>query len=218
MRAVNLLPRDVERTRTEGARMPLLVAAGGVAAVTVFAVFLSFSASGAANDRRAELAAVDAQIALAPSHGTPQVTQAALVEERTNRVAALASALSTRVPFDRLLRELALVLPDDAWLTGITASAPVGTTPAGSTRAASVPASTPTAQGVTILGATYSQQSVARVLGRLGAIPALENVQLTSSTRVEPQADPTKQQRARKNQKAIVAFTIAATLSTGSSS
>lgn len=221
MRAVNLLPRDAERTRSEGARTPLFIAAGGVAAVTAAAVVLSFSASGAAGDRRAELAAVEAAIALVPGQGRPAVTQAALVQERTDRVAALASALSTRVPFDRLFRELSFVLPEDAWLTGIAASAPASEAPAGTTPAGTRAASPAATQGVTIQGATYSHQSVARVLARLSVIPSLENVRLTASARVEPQADETggeKSKRTKRKTKVVVTFTVAATLHTGSSS
>ena len=216
MRAVNLLPRDAERVRSEGARTPLLVAAGGVAAVTAVAVVLSFSASGTASERRAELASIEDAIALVPNAATPAVSQAFLVQERTDRVSALAAALSTRIPFDRLFRELSLVLPEDAWLMGITASAPASTTPTGATP----PAAVTTTQGVTIQGATYSHRSVARVLARLSVIPALENVRLTASARVEPQADETEaaKKAKREKEKVVVTFTVAATLRSGSSS
>jgi len=222
MRAVNLLPRDAERTSSEGARTPLLVAVGGVAAVTAVAVVLAFSASGTASERRDELASIEQAIGLVPTAGNPAVSQAGLAQERTDRVSALAAALSTRIPFDRLLRELSLVLPEDAWLTGITASAPASEAPTGATPGkASAAAST--TQGVTIQGATYSHQSVARVLARLAVIPSLENVRLTASARVEPQTDQTDgaaktTKSKKKKQRTVVTFSVAATLRTGSSS
>lgn len=223
MRAVNLLPRDSERVRSVGARTPLLIAAGGLAAVTAVAVVLSFSASGTASERRAELASIEDAITLVPTTGTPAVSQAVLVQERTDRVSALAAALSTRIPFDRLLRELSLVLPEDAWLTGITASAPASATPAGAAPGGTPPAAATTTQGVTIQGATYSHESVARVLARLSVIPSLENVRLTASARVEPQADETSgaekpTTKKKKKQKSVVTFSVVATLRTGSSS
>ena len=52
MRAVNLLPRDLERQRGEGGRAPLFVAAGGLAAVTAAAVVLFLSASGSVSDQQ----------------------------------------------------------------------------------------------------------------------------------------------------------------------
>jgi Tfp pilus assembly protein PilN len=147
------------------------------------------------------------------------VSQVALVQERTDRVAALAAALSTRISFDRLLRELSLVLPEDAWLTGITASAPASAAPAGAPPGGTPPAAATTTQGVTIQGATYSHESVARVLARVSVIPSLENIRLTASARVEPQADETAgAKKTRKKQRTVVTFSVAATLRTGSSS
>jgi Tfp pilus assembly protein PilN len=219
MRAVNLLPRDVERAGSESARTPLLIAAGAVAAVTAVAVVMSLSASGAADTRRAELAAAEEAVASVPNAGRPTVSQATLVQERTDRVAALAAALSTRISFDRLLRQLSLVLPEDAWLTGITASAPASAAPTGAPPGGTAPAAAVTTQGVTIQGATYSHQSVARVLTRLSVIPSLESTRLTASARVEPQADETEgAKKTTKKQKTVVTFSVAATLRTGSSS
>ena len=219
MRAVNLLPRDAERHQSEGARTPLFIAAGGIAAVTALAVVLSFSASGTANERRTELASIEDSIALVPSAATPVVSQAVLSQERTDRVSALAAALSSRVPFDRLFRELSFVLPEDAWLTGITATAPVNATPVGAPPGGTPPAASTSTQGVMIQGATYSHESVARVLARLAVIPSLEDVRLTASSRVEPQAATDgATTKAKKKQKVFVTFSIAAALRTGSSS
>ena len=217
MRAVNLLPRDLERQSGDGgARAPLFVAAGGFAAVTAGAVVLFMSASGSASDQRAELESLQATIAAVPSAGQPTVAPAAIVQERADRVAALSAALTTRVPLDRLLRELGYVLPEDAWLTGLTASAPeaaaAGTTPPGT----SAPGPSGV-QGVTIQGATYSQSSVARVLARFGAMPSLDQVRLTASARVAPTALPDAK-KTKKKQKTVVTFTVSANLRTGGAS
>ena len=134
-------------------------------------------------------------------------------QERTDRVAALAAALSTRVRFDRLLRELAYVLPADAWLTGLTASAPASAAPVG----AATPSTT--ADGVTITGATYSQASVARVLARLNALPSLDRVRLAETSRNDPQADDAAPAtKNKKKRRAVVTFTISGSLATGSTS
>lgn len=222
MRAVNLLPRDEKRARLEGTRTPLLVVAGGVAAVTTAAALLAFSASGTAEERRAELAEVEAAIARLPKEPEPAVSQGALLQERTSRIAALSAALSTRVSFDRLLREISLVLPEDAWLTGFKAATSASLSPAtGSPGAQTSPPSSSGLDGVTMQGATYSHDSVARVLARLSTVPSLANIRLTASARVELQASqtgaaggqaakPTK----KSKQKTVVTFTITASLRT----
>jgi Tfp pilus assembly protein PilN len=210
MRAVNLLPRDVASNRDLGGRAPLFVAAGGIAVVTAAAVVLFMSASGSVSDQKSQLESVEAAIASVPSPNRPAVAPAGITQERADRVASLSAALTTRVPVDRLLRELAYVLPEDAWLTGLTAAASpssaVGTTPAASA-----------VQGVTIQGATYSHASVARVLARFGAIRSLDHVRLTSSARVEPAAPQPGQKVSEKKGKkrTVVTFTIAADLGSG---
>ena len=217
MRAVNLLPRDAERVRRGTARTPLLFAAGGAAAVTSAAVVFLLSASGTTDELRTQLAETRAALATVPSTGKPAVTSAALVQERSDRVAALAAALSTRVPFDRLLREVSFVLPEDAWLTGITAMAPADSTAVATAPGAAPGPSSTGPQGVTIQGSTYSHESVARVLARLSALPSLINVRLMVSARVVPQTNETDGVK-KKAGKTTVAFTIAATLRTESSS
>jgi Tfp pilus assembly protein PilN len=221
MRAVNLLPRDEHRARLEGKRTPVLVAAGGIGVVTVAAVLLGLSASGSAGDKRAELKSVNAAIARLPKAQEPTVSNGTIAQERTDRIAALSAALSTRIPFDRLFRQIAAVLPEDAWLTGLKATAPTSLSPAAGT-SGSAPALTSTAQDdVTIAGATYSQDSVVRVLSRLAIVPALQDVRLTSSALVEPQSSASQTSGspgpAKKSGRKVVTFTINASLRTGAS-
>jgi Tfp pilus assembly protein PilN len=212
MRAVNLLPRDLERDSSRGGRGPYLVAAGGLAAVTAAAVVLMMSASSAVSDQKAQLESVQAQLAGIPAPNKPAVESGVIAQERTDRVAALAAALSTRVPVDRLLRELAFVLPEDAWLTGMTATAPVAVAPAGSPPGRGAPSAASGTPGVTIQGATYSHESVARVLARLSALPTLTGVRLTASALVDPSEDSADGAAAKKakKQKPVVTFTITA--------
>lgn len=216
MRAVNLLPRDAERTGS-GDRRLLIGACAGIAAVTVTSVFLAFSASGAADERRTELAFTEAAIAAVPSPDDSGATSGLVVQERADRVAALSAALSSRVAVDRVLRELSYVLPENAWLTGLIANAPKEASPSAAPAGTPPPASSGAA-GVTIQGATFSHESVARVLGRLSVLPTLENVRLTASARIQPAASESSDQQAKKKgkkQRPVVTFTISADLRSG---
>ena len=178
MRAFNLLPKDDEREGRAGPLKPsyVAVAAAGLLAFAALAAFyLSASASVAdnentVNDLRAQLA--DLHV---PSKRPSKLAQAApeLIQEQQSRTSALATALGNRVPWDRLLRELALVLPDDVSLTQLTSEAP---TP--------VDAASPVQQQDTIVGATNDHKEVAQVLVRLAAIPEFATVDLVSSERV----------------------------------
>ncbi len=218
MRAVNLLPRDEQRERLQGARTPLFIAAGGVVAVTAFAMFLASSATGSAKDLRAEVQALEVAIVALPKVQDTAVSQGSLVRERSDRAAALSAALATRVPFDRLLREISFVLPEDTWLTQLDAIAPEDAAPVPAGAAPPPPTTTAPPAGVTIEGATYSHGSVARVLARLSVIPSLENVRLTSSARVEPQNGSPSGDTTSKPQeprKPFVTFIVSASLTRG---
>lgn len=209
MRAVNLLPRDIQQAGSEGGRKPLLVLGGGIAAVTAASVVMFLSASGSVANQRAQLSSVEEAIARIPRSESPAVAPGVITQERTDRTAALSAALATRVPVDRLLRELAYVLPEDAWLTALSATVPAGTAAAPGT-----PLPT-TAQGVSIIGATYSNASVARVLSRLAAVPSLDAVRLTGSARVV--ITTATGMKSKPRTKSLVTFTISANLRTGES-
>ncbi|HUP32811.1 MAG TPA: PilN domain-containing protein [Gaiellaceae bacterium] len=208
MRAVNLLPRDVQQTRADGGRAPLFIAAGGLAAVTAASVVMFLGASGSVADQRAQLDSVEAAIAEIPERPALAVAPGVVAQERTERTSALSAALATRVPVDRLLGQLAYVLPEDAWLTALSATVPAD-------GAGAAAATSPAAQGVSIVGATDSHASVARVLSRLAAVPTLDDVRLTGSARVvleQPTGTSSKPVK-----KTVYTFTIGANLRLGGS-
>jgi Tfp pilus assembly protein PilN len=105
--------------------------------------------------------------------------RSAILSQREQRTLALAAAIGKRVAWDRILRRMTLVLPDDVWFTNVTGTVPLsGTIPVASTTPSAFPAA-PTA--LTIQGSTYSQAGVARLLARLQVLPDLKNVQLQNS-------------------------------------
>lgn len=197
MRAVNLLPRDLEQGRKRPATPVIIGCAGAVLATAVLAGgYLNASSKvGSANK---ELAAVQARIAALPQPAQPPATIAALPTERQQRVAALAAALSQRVAWDRVLREISLVLPDDVWLTSLQATAPEAPAPGTSAPAPGTVAP----NGLQIVGFTYSQNAVARLLARLSVVPDLQQVSLSSSS------------QSAIGDTAVVTFTIAGNVRT----
>ena len=184
MRAFDLLPKDDPRA---GRRRPnpvqlVLAVAGLVLFAGLASAFLLLSADVSAkeqtvNSLREQLAALH-QPQEDPGRVDPADQQ--LVEERTSRTGALAAAISSRVAWDRLLREVSLVLPEDVWLDTLTAKSPGAT-------ATAVGAAPPAAGAntFTLTGYTYEQDSVAELLARLAVVPELTNVALASATRTE---------------------------------
>jgi Tfp pilus assembly protein PilN len=200
MRAVNLLPKSQTRSRRRRKSTPWALVVGlagtAVASAAIGAAFLQ--ASGTAADRQEELADVSAQLAALPKPKPVQNDDSALATERNQRAVAVASAFAYHVSWDRVLRRLALVLPDDVWLTSLTAQAPAA--PGVGTRALGVSASS---TGMTLMGYTYSHAGVARLLSRLSVLPDLTSVQLQTSVLAEI------------GERQVVQFTILANVKAG---
>jgi Tfp pilus assembly protein PilN len=191
MRAVNLLPKD--SARRSGPPVPTAVAGtviGGLILVSLAISVLLLSAHGKVKSRQLELAQKQAELAAIPVPAQSRLQQQdALVADKSARVTALNAALSKRIAWDRVLREFALVLPDDVWLTSMSATAPSSATATASTTS-STPSSSSTPSlggqlGFSIDGYTYSHDAVARLLTRLAVVPDLQQVQLVSSEQAE---------------------------------
>jgi Tfp pilus assembly protein PilN len=199
MRAFDLLPREdareVRRRRPSTAQLVLAVV-GLVLVAALGSLFLLENARVADKERTRD--DLKAQLAAKNVPAAEPETQAvgsdpALADERNRRTTAVASALATRVAWDRILRELALVLPDDVWLTSMSSSA-------GATAEGSDPSAAPPTTSLQLNGYTRAQEGVARLLARMSVLPELEAVQLVSSTTVE------------LGKEKVVEFTISATV------
>lgn len=180
MRAVNLLPRDERRSKTLAEQLPVFVGVGSSVLVTLLLAVGFLLSSATVKDKESTLGQLEDQVRLLPKPPEPpSPVEAGLVGEQTARVNALSSALSRRVAWDRVLRQVAMVLPDDVWLTSVSAKSPAS--PASAAPAPPAPASAAPTQFV-VAGYTYSHAGVARLLSRLSVLPELLNVQLQSST------------------------------------
>ena len=197
MRAVNLLPREPKRSRK---RMSVVTQLGLLAPFVLVALLAAgyLLASAKVNTRTASLEAARAELASLPAPPPQPQVSPELALQRDQRIAALSTALQTRLAWDRILRQISAVLPGDVWLTTLSAtgSAPqpalptttsttttsttTSTTP---TPAPAAPVPIPIAGPLNIAGYTYSQEGVARLLSRFAVVPALQDVQLVSSTR-----------------------------------
>jgi Tfp pilus assembly protein PilN len=184
MRPFNLLPKEVTRqTRDTRALVPyVLVALLGLLVVAgLAAFFLRASADvttkqGQVDDLRIELASLEV-----PEKDPLSGQRTGLAAEKTARTNALAGTLGGRVAFDRLLREIALVIPDGVALIQLSAQSPTATGAVPVAVQTAQPGSGPV-QSFTIVGTTRRHETVALTLARLAVIPELSAVSLVSST------------------------------------
>jgi Tfp pilus assembly protein PilN len=189
MRAVNLLPSGSESRKSFRKEDPAVVVGSVLGIVVLFALVAGFlNVHSKVNSEQKKLSAARTELArlsltkkpaVAPTPivQKPIIQTPAVTSEEQPRLAAITTAMSTRIAWDRILREFSLVLPSDVKLTGLTLTAP----PAPVALVAGAPEATPS-QGLSITGTAFSHDGVARLLSRLMLIPDLSNVMLSSST------------------------------------
>jgi Tfp pilus assembly protein PilN len=189
MRAVNLLPKEFAARKSLREEDPAVVVGSALAVVVLIALGASFLlAQSKANTQQKRLTAARLELGKfsqknnstppvkAPAVPiTPIVPPPSIVGQEAVWLSSVTSTLSQRIAWDRVLREVSLVMPDDVTLSSLTMTAPVtaGAIPTGPAGAG---------QGFVIAGSAFSYPSVARLLSRLGLVPDLSNVTLTSTS------------------------------------
>ena len=209
MRAVNLLPRQQQAAQKRERPNSVALGAGIAGAAVLLALVAGFLLANRSVDRqRQALTDARAELAVTPAHNVSAKTQsfrATLLSQREQRSLALAAAIGKRVAWDRILRRVALVMPDDVWLQSLSGSVPLDSaaTPTASTTTTTPSALPATATALTIQGYTYSQDGVARLLERLAVVPDLKNVQLQTS------------QSQKIGNQTVISFTIVSDINQG---
>jgi Tfp pilus assembly protein PilN len=124
VRPVNLIPAEDRRGDSAPLRTgPVAYVLLGALVLTLAGVTMLVLTGNTVSDRKAELATVKREDAAAKTRAESlsSYTQFAALHEE--RVATIASLADSRFDWERVMRELALVLPHSVWLTGLDASA-----------------------------------------------------------------------------------------------
>ena len=178
MKRINLLPQEarVKASRERGLIWAILIL---VAVVVVLGlVYVKFNSDvGAKED---ELAAIQAETATVQAKIAELSPYAALQAQRTAMTETAKGIYESSVPFSILLQELSLVIPENVRLQTMTATVPTTMLPGAAPAAA--PAGAVAAADVTFSGQTEKHKDVAEFMTRLGLIPQLMSITLTSST------------------------------------
>jgi Tfp pilus assembly protein PilN len=178
MRAFNLLPKEEAAEKKEGRPSPVPQVLIALAGVLVFAAVAAFylSASSTVTSKTEELDGLRGELASlqVPEQQPGSKGSAADVDgQRAARTAALSTALADRLAWDRILREVALVLPTGVTLAELKAAAPSPGSATGSSTAE---------RTLTLNGSATNQAAVAVLISRLQVIPELRSVELHYAT------------------------------------
>jgi Tfp pilus assembly protein PilN len=183
MRPVNLIPPEDRRGEHAPARtgpLPYVLLAGLVVVlVGIAAIVLLGNQVSESKSEVARLEGEDAA-ASAKAHSLAAYTQFRdMSEQRTETVSSLADS---RFDWERVMRELALVLPHDVWLVGLTASAAPGIGPeGGGSGSASGMRAAIAGPALELSGCARGQEAVAGFVTALKDIDGVTRVGVQSS-------------------------------------
>lgn len=184
MRAINLLPPDQRAGRKVAvSRSKMLMVAGAVLVVGLG--YYTWNVKQQVSQVRTDAAAAEAERSDIQAQIATLNASAKSATDLQRYQGIVSGIASARTDWDRVIRDIALVIPRQAWLTTLRVETPK--TAAGTAGAADAAAANTTGTalqvptGVHIEGYTYSHDQVAYVLARLSAVRGLGEPHLASS-------------------------------------
>jgi Tfp pilus assembly protein PilN len=179
MRPINLIPPESRRGASAPMRtgpLPYLVL--GALALILVGVALYVLAGNTVSEREAEVARLHREDARASAKAERLAAFTQFHELQLARSETVASLADSRFDWERVMRELSLILPDDAWLVSLNASASPesgGESGGGSLRAAAA------GPALELKGCATGQESVAGFVTALKDIDGVTRVGVESS-------------------------------------
>lgn len=180
MKRINLLPRE-ERAKAQRERGLLWVVIALVALVALLGVIYLWQSSQV-SDKEEERDRLEAEIAAVQQQAAALQQYQVLQSKRTDLTTTAKAIYEARVPWSTIFEEISLVIPENVRLQTLTGTVPAVMLPGPAQAPEAAGAGTELAADVTFTGQTYEHRDVAEFMTRLGLLPQLTNIQLTSST------------------------------------
>ena len=184
MRAVNLVPDHHRRTRSGSARNGGYVVVGVLVALLAMAVFYTLTANSV-NERKTQAAEAKAEAEQLEARAAALNSFGNFAAVKEARVASVKQLASNRFDWERLLRELAAVLPEGSWLQEANASLSGEQAiddGSGATAAAPTAVTAPT---LGLIGCAPRQPDTAKLMVRLRQLYLVSDVELKESAKTE---------------------------------
>ena len=179
MRPINLIPEGERRGVRKTSGGPLGYVLIGALVVVLAGVAILVTTNNAISSSKAEIADLEAENSTAQAAVAKLAAYTKLEEVHDNRVATVTSLADSRFDWERVMRELALILPSDVWLTDLTGTVdPTVAVNAGS--ASNLRSSVP-GPALELVGCGRSQDSVAAFVSALRQIDGVTRVAMQYS-------------------------------------
>ena len=185
MRAVNLLPekhRPRQATGGKGGSSYILL---GILGALVVAVLVYVLTLNSINGAKTDIAQAKADTTKARAEAEALGAYGDFANVKKERETAVRQLAQSRVDWERMVRELAHVLPEGVWIQSAEAADSAASLEGGATDPAAAAVSSPV---LTVVGCAVDQHKVADTLVRLRTLQGAEDVKLDHSAQGD---DPT---------------------------
>jgi Tfp pilus assembly protein PilN len=181
MRPVNLIPPEQRRGDSAQLRSgPLLYIVLGALALALIGVTMLVLTSNRVSDSKAEIAALKREDAIAQAKARRLAAYTQFQTLAEQRIATVRSLADSRFDWERVMRELSLVLPSDVWLTSLSASASPGAS-TGSEGGGSSMRGAIAGPALELGGCAVGQEAVAGFVTALEDVDGVTRVGVTTS-------------------------------------
>jgi Tfp pilus assembly protein PilN len=190
MRPVNLIPTDERRGENAPMRTgPVAYVVVGALVAVLAGVTALVLTSNQIADREAEVAQLEREDAAAAARAQRLAAFTQFQSLQAQRVATVTSLADSRFDWERVMRELSLVLPSNVWLVSLNATASPGATAEGSSSSGSSGSSSGASglraaapgPALEISGCAAGQEAVAGFVTALKDIDGVTRVGVQSS-------------------------------------
>jgi Tfp pilus assembly protein PilN len=189
MRPVNLIPGGKRGGAVAGGRNVASYAIIGALILILGAVTLLALYGREADEHKAEIDSLESQIATAQAEAASLSSFTSFKEIHDARVATIDSLAKSRFDWERVMREFAIVVPDEVWLTNLTGTAsPTATVEngAGLQLRATIPG-----PALEMTGCALNHRTVARLIAAVNDIDGVTRVLVSDSAKPEPTLEET---------------------------
>ena len=187
MNAVNLLPPKHRPRQATGGKQGSSFVLLGALGLIVVGLLVYVMSLNSINDSKTQIATANAEAARANAQADALGAYGSFAQVKQQRVMAVKQLAQGRADWERLVRELARVLPNGVWITSVDASDSPDSTASGTGSAGASPpapgAAAAAGPQVIIEGCSPSQPAVADTLVRLRELQGASDVQLDHSTK-----------------------------------
>jgi Tfp pilus assembly protein PilN len=190
MRPVNLIPPEERRGTSAQSRtgaLPYVLV--GLLVIALGAVTLIVTTNNKISDRRAQVATLEGQVAAAKAEADRLADYANFASLQESRYQTVSTLARSRFNWERVMRELAIVIPSDVWLTEATAKvSPAADIASGSSSNSSSSGGGDLSGGITgpsieLQGCAANHDAVARFAASLEDIDGVTRVGVAKSER-----------------------------------